>query len=243
MTGTSTWRYDAAEHDPLTALRIPVIDTSHPDWPYLAAVCVDADTPAPLYGGQRPTDAEAAMIASFIEEYITRWYNPTWQHKMRTEGPFAIDSGAVGVVFLKYGDDDWAYRRVSWTQGPLFVPVPPNQRANYRARGDGGRWTERRTLVEVMDLAHAPDGDTPPESWTRWKAAHPEVFGRTTVRCTYANGDVVVTEINATFAQATAYFLGHTFNIGCGPDGNMQKCTSVELVTDTSRHQEGAPHE
>lgn len=40
-----------------------------------------------------------------------------------------------------------------------------------------------------------------------------------TVRCTYGDGDIIVTRINATLDEARAYFLGRWFNIGSGPGG------------------------
>lgn len=51
-----------------------------------------------------------------------------------------------------------------------------------------------------------------------------------TVRCTYGNGDIVVTRINATLDEARAYFLGNWFNIGSGPEDNMQQCVKVERI-------------
>ena len=49
-----------------------------------------------------------------------------------------------------------------------------------------------------------------------------------TVKCTYENGEVITTRINATFEEAKAYFLGREFNIGSGADDNMQKCIKIE---------------
>lgn len=51
-----------------------------------------------------------------------------------------------------------------------------------------------------------------------------------TVKCTYGDGDEVVTRINATFEEAVKYYVGQWFNVGTGPDDNMQQCTAVELV-------------
>lgn len=53
-----------------------------------------------------------------------------------------------------------------------------------------------------------------------------------TVKCTYGNGDTITTDINATFDEAKAYFLGKWFNIGPGPEDNMQLCVSIELLND-----------
>ena len=51
-----------------------------------------------------------------------------------------------------------------------------------------------------------------------------------TVKCTYENGDTVTTRINATFSEAQDYFLNRVFNIGDGPNDNMQKCIAVEEI-------------
>lgn len=57
------------------------------------------------------------------------------------------------------------------------------------------------------------------------------------VRCTYADGDTVTTRFNGTLAEAEAYFLGHSFNIGAVED-NVQVCTAVDLIVPD---QEGSP--
>lgn len=51
----------------------------------------------------------------------------------------------------------------------------------------------------------------------------------TKIKCTYENGDSIVTRINGTFQDAKKYFLNTVFNIGSVED-NMQKCIKVELV-------------
>ncbi len=52
---------------------------------------------------------------------------------------------------------------------------------------------------------------------------------RITVKCHYENGDSITTDINATFKQAEAYYVGKVFNIGSVED-NLQKCTHIELL-------------
>ena len=47
------------------------------------------------------------------------------------------------------------------------------------------------------------------------------------IKCTYANGDEVITRFNGTLQEAEAYFLNQIFNIGTDCD-NMQKCIKVE---------------
>ena len=50
-----------------------------------------------------------------------------------------------------------------------------------------------------------------------------------TVKCTYENGDEIVTGINGTKEQVAEYFLNRVFNIGSVED-NMQKCVKVEFI-------------
>lgn len=164
-TEIETWPFgnDADRDDPLTALRIAVTH-AWPGWRYLVAF--DRDS------AERPTDAEAAMLASYLDEYKAHWYNPTYLAKLATRA-LDVDGGANGVIFRKWGPDDWGYRRQSWQHGPLYVPESPRLR-------DGGFVAGRSvlgpfTLVQVMDYAHTI-GDDPMPRWVAWKAAHPEVF-------------------------------------------------------------------
>jgi hypothetical protein len=52
---------------------------------------------------------------------------------------------------------------------------------------------------------------------------------KNTLRCTYSNGDSIITSINGTLQDAENYFLGQVFNIGSVND-NIQQCVKVELV-------------
>lgn len=153
------WPYDADRDDPLTALRIPVT-SAWPGWAYI----VSFDGAREIGSPARPTDAEAAMLVSFLEHYIDYWYNESFKAKLKAR-PFDIDGGANGVTFHKYGDNDWAYRRRSWSMGPTFVPS----------------WDRKEplTLEQVMDRAHTFVDEVSPR-WLEWKAAHPEVFGEKT---------------------------------------------------------------
>lgn len=158
MTKTADWPYDADRDDPLTALRIPVT-SSHPGWCYLVAF--DRESAA------RPTEAETAMLVSFRQEYIDRWYNDSYKVRL-AERPFDIDGGANGVIFRKWGDGDWGYRRRTWTVGPLYVPQNP-------AFPD--RVLGPLTLPRLLDHIHSCGDGEPKRPWLEWKAAHPEVFG------------------------------------------------------------------
>jgi hypothetical protein len=50
-----------------------------------------------------------------------------------------------------------------------------------------------------------------------------------TVKCTYANGTIITTRINATLEEAKLYYVGNYFNLGSESD-NMQQCVKVEQV-------------
>jgi len=51
-----------------------------------------------------------------------------------------------------------------------------------------------------------------------------------TVKVSFSNGDHFITRINATFEEAKDYYEGQIFNVGLGPNDNMQRCTGVELL-------------
>jgi hypothetical protein len=152
-----TWPYDADEHDPLTALRIPVT-SAYPHWGYTATFDRESE--------QRPTDAEAKMLASFITEYREYFFNDWYKGKL-SKRPF--DTDAKTTIFHKWGPDDWSYRKESWQYGPFWVPVAPRLRGgDYDHKG-----LSPHTLEQVMDRIH----DGYPKRWLEWKAAHPDVFG------------------------------------------------------------------
>jgi hypothetical protein len=51
-----------------------------------------------------------------------------------------------------------------------------------------------------------------------------------TVRVRFADGDEIITGINTTLEGAREYYLGKWFNVGIGPDDNMQRAIAVDLV-------------
>ncbi|PBC72295.1 MULTISPECIES: hypothetical protein [unclassified Streptomyces] len=159
----ATWPFgtDADRDDPLTALRIPVTGT-HPKWHYIATF--DRGSEA------RPTDAEARMLASFIEEYKEYFFNDSYKAKL-LKRPLDVD--AVTKIFHKWGDSDWSYRVVTWQYGPFWVPVSP------RLRGGEFEYDllPAHTLEQVMDRCHSMHTEYPSKHWAEWKASHPETFG------------------------------------------------------------------
>jgi hypothetical protein len=50
-----------------------------------------------------------------------------------------------------------------------------------------------------------------------------------TIKCTYANGDSIITRFNGTIQEANAYYLNKVFNIGTVHD-NIQNCIKVEQI-------------
>jgi hypothetical protein len=166
MTDIDFWPFeqDADRGDPLTALRIAVTG-SHSHWCYIVAF--DRESP------MRPTDVEASMLASALEEYKHHWYNATYLDKLGRRA-LDVDGGANGMTFHKYADSDWAYRRRSWTRGPWLIPMPREARERYRAKGD--QVMGPLTLAELLDHIHTIADVKPMQRWIDWKAAHPDVF-------------------------------------------------------------------
>ena len=175
---STAWPFgtDAKQDDPLTKLRIPVVGSFNPMWKYVAAYLNPAEggpdylKGPPFASNERPTDTEAAMIASFIQEYIQHWFNEGYQRKLAAR-PLDVDSGCKTIVFIKYGPDDWGYRATEWQYGHTFVPPPPSFRQQNPDESCGGPLS----LVQVMDRKHTIV-DQPMQHWLDWKAAHPEVF-------------------------------------------------------------------
>lgn len=162
---------DADRDDPLTALRVPAVESFSPQWRYIAAyVKPQSETGAHWGSTERPTDAEALQLASFIQEYLQNWFNAGYIQKLANRD-LDVDSQANTTLFVKYGPDDWGYRLDSWTRGHLFVPPRPSYRERFPDEACGGLLS----LVQVMDRRHTI-ADEPMQHWVEWKAAHPEVF-------------------------------------------------------------------
>ena len=148
---------DSDQDELLTPLRVAVAGP-YAEWNYI--VTYDRESPV------RPTEQEALMLGSYLEEYREYFYNERWIMLM-AERPVDVDGGANGVTFRKYADDDWGYRRRSWHIGPEVVPAPPVM----KDRGIGPLSLER-----LMDHIHSID-DEPQPRWVDWKKNHPDIFG------------------------------------------------------------------
>jgi hypothetical protein len=136
--------------------RFPIVSNAYPRWCYVTAVTV-----GDIWHGEVPTDDELRIVASFHAEYVERWYRESYKAEMRRKYPFDVDGGANGRILIKYEHGGWGFRRSSWTQGPMFVPTFMD---------------EPMTLVQVLDREQS-FGSKPSESWEKWKAEHPDVFG------------------------------------------------------------------
>lgn len=159
------WPFDADRDDPLTTHRIAVT-CSHPGWAYLVAF--DRESEA------RPTDREVAMLVSYLDEYKNRWYGNSGYRRNMERRPLDVDGTANSVVFHKWAEGDWGYRRQSYERGYLFTVVWPAQRANVKP----GPYVGPYALEALMDRMHTIGGDGPmAHYWVEWKATHPEVFG------------------------------------------------------------------
>jgi hypothetical protein len=173
---------DAKRDDPLTKLRIAVVNSFNPRWYYTCAFLgtnedtgQDWEPPWPFASAARPTEAEVRLLTSFREHH--RWYWSTvWGYDMAKldAKPLDVDSTGAATVFIKYAEGDWGYRRTSWTSGPTFVPGPPSKdRTPHKyAKAPGPL-----PLDQVMDLVHHVGSEYPSKDWLDWKAAHPEAFG------------------------------------------------------------------
>jgi hypothetical protein len=161
MPTTDLWPYDADRDDPLTALRIPVTGM-YPGATYTA--CFDRESQA------RPTDAEARMIASFIEQYQDYHFGDGHWRRVQQAKPFDMDCYTT-AVFHKWGEGDWSYRITRW-EYPHWLPYAPHVR--------GSRFDHHNlpamTLEQVMDYAHK----SWPDRWETWKTAHPDAFPQAT---------------------------------------------------------------
>lgn len=165
---TDPWPFgtDADRGDQLTQFRIAVT-SSHPMWRYLVAFDRESEV--------RPTVREVQLLQSFLAEYIDHWYNDRFK-AILAERLLDVDGGANGIVFHKYGEDDWGYRRQSYERGWIFTVLPPwaRDREEYAKH----EWPGPLSLAALMDRIHTLV-DEQSRHWVQWKAAHPDLFPAT----------------------------------------------------------------
>lgn len=108
------WPYhDVERDDPLTALRIPVTGR-RPRHGFIAAVHGVPDPVLDTDPLLRPSEIEAAQIASYINYMRGRVYREGWAQRMLAE-PLDADPGQVTLVLHKYGPTTGAIAARPWT--------------------------------------------------------------------------------------------------------------------------------
>lgn len=130
-------------------LRIPLVDTTHPRIPYEVALVAPGGHPEAIL----PTDAEAQVIASFID--FRRAYYTTRYANLMLERQFDIDDSTNTVVLL-CTENGWRYRKASWTGPELVGSTSPDTAAG---------------LVDILDRHQSFGGVVSPR-WAAWKSAH-----------------------------------------------------------------------
>ena len=106
-----------------------------------------------------PTDAEVALIRGYTEFIARGLYKPHAIEEILRKGVEGHNTLILvkGPDWRSNGENGWAYRRKSWTQGPTFYP-----------------WMETKkpappwNLVQVMDHIQ----NMVPKKWKAWKAEH-----------------------------------------------------------------------
>lgn len=151
---------------------IPIVTHDSTRWSYITALVV-GERDGRDFGGIMPTDAELAMVVSWHEHYMARWYSNTYKRdrdtsqpiwwsgavaRIREKHPFDIDGDANGRYIAKFEPGGWSISHRSWQNE--FV----------------GPEREPKTLIEALDKDESIGGE-PYAPWETWKAEHPEVFG------------------------------------------------------------------
>jgi hypothetical protein len=104
-----------------------------------------------------------------------------------------------------------------------YTYAEPTQQGDYAFGGtllytDNGIFPEFNTPIKLHDRIMTLESRPIKEKYA--------------VKCTYENGDTIITGINGTKDQANEYFLNRVFNIGSGENDNLQKCIAVEFLED-----------
>lgn len=118
-----------------------------------------------------PTNRELALIRAYIEFMCLGGYYTTSHGKQILAKEMPTEAGHNTLVLHKRGDDDWAYRMISWQDGGEFWPP---WRSPDPERGD------RLALSELLD--HIIGDGNIGGRWETWKRAKPEMLLGLTVR-------------------------------------------------------------
>lgn len=158
---SADWPYDARQDDPLTELRIPVVDTIRPDRPYLVALCVNENPEWDAEKGMRPDDLEVAQIRSLLG-FLRGQYRPGWISRGLDSKPFDMDDTGPNITLIKRNVRDWAYRHSTWNIGYPLAPAPTEVPVD---------------LPGLLDrMAYGKGNTTGNPKWDQWKAGHRSVF-------------------------------------------------------------------
>lgn len=149
-----------------TSLRVPLLATSNPSWPYITGIVVGGIycwSTEGFGGGVLPTDDEICMVGSFLEHYCDYWYRGNFLAEMREKAPYDLDDGANLAYLIKRPDGGWGYRKKTWRWD-----TSPHW---------WGQGEQPVSLLPVLDQIHTLWPDHISGSWLDWKAEHPNVFG------------------------------------------------------------------
>lgn len=103
------------------------------------------------------TERELEQLRSFAEYEVRHVYTDEWIERIFA-APLLACGGHNAVVFVKRADGGWAYRRSTWSIGPMYVPS----------------WDQAPvSLVAVMDRI---EREWAVKEWWAWKQARAGVF-------------------------------------------------------------------
>lgn len=109
-----------------------------------------------------PTEEEIRVLQLHQEYRIRKRYNHEYAQKL-LDMPIAADEGATTLIFIKgpgwrpNGETGWAFRRSTWTSGPLFLP---------------GYAVQPPPPWSLMELIDRKIEDLIPKGWQEWKSQH-----------------------------------------------------------------------
>lgn len=150
----------------IQAARVPV-DCWNPEYYWIVSL---------PYESLMPTALELLLLRNFIEYKVKSWYNETYQHKLLVEQPLARDGGHNTIVFMKGWEhsgfaeearNGWHFRRLTWTQGPHFVPAKFGMDEPYVPL----------SLIQCFDRCERWSAKEPNKRWEEWKAKYPKFYG------------------------------------------------------------------
>jgi hypothetical protein len=107
-------------------LRVPLLTSLHPSWPYLTGIVVGRthfyQPGGKPFEAMLPTEDEVRHVAAWLDSYKL-FYRKSYLNHMAEFAPFDIDGAANLGYLLKHSDGCWHYRKRTWESPPLF-PLP-----------------------------------------------------------------------------------------------------------------------